>query len=397
VSNGYERTKLADGTFEPETYSFKEGGYLGSRISDNSIDKMGFKSIARTIADSLATKNYLPSANPKAARLLIVVYWGTSRAPAETSKATPISESSDNTGPNFPLPGLDSHGRLLPGGIVPFREGLSAGDALAFGNNMINEEDAMMLGYGSATDPDLKEYRYFIVLLAYDLQAFLREGKQTLYWQARFSMGEHRNRFDLQLKAMVQAASAYFGRDSFGLKHDLVPIGRVIIGEVKSLDTIAPSDGAALAPDGAHVAYLKGDQTTRCLVIVDVDNPEQIAVTKYPSLGAVERIRWTDSRHVVVTLASSQSVTFDLDGRQAGKDNPGTEAGLSDFSARVRTEIQTLAERKFPHRTVSIINADGRLRRFLLAISNGEDPVRFYVFDRNDDLLFEVGREAVAP
>ncbi len=397
VSNGYERTKLPDGSFGRETYTFKEGGFLGSRISDDSIDKMEFKSIARTIADSLAAKNYVPSVNPKAARLLIVVYWGTSRAPGETSKATPISEVSDNTSPNFPLPGLDSHGRPLPRGIVPFREGLSAGDALAFGNNMINEEDAMMLGYGSAAAPDLKEYRYFIVLLAYDLQAFLREGKQTLYWQARFSMGEHRNQFDLQLKAMVQTASAYFGRDSVGLKHDPVPTGRVIIGEVKSLDTLAPSDCAALSPDGVHVAYLKADQPARRLAIVDIDNPEIIAVTKYPSLGAVVRVRWTDSEHVVVTLPSSQSVTFDLDGMQAGAGDPGTESDLSSLSASFRTEIQTLAERKFPHRTVSIINADGRLRRFLLAISNGEGPARFYVFDRNDDLLFEVGRETASP
>ncbi len=202
ASNGYERTKLPDGSFRPETYTFKEGGFLGSRISDNSIDKMEFKSIAHILADSLASKNYLPSLNPKAARLLIVVYWGTSHAPDELSKATPISQAAENIGP----PTLDRRGRPPPSGTAPSQSTDALEGAVlaqAFGDKIVYEEDAMMLGYGSAKDPELKQYRYFVVLLAYDLQALLNDKKENLLWQARFSMDEHHNQFDPQLKPMV--------------------------------------------------------------------------------------------------------------------------------------------------------------------------------------------------
>src|ERR1022692_3997924 len=137
VSNGYVRAELPDGTFTPETYTFKNGGYLSGKVADDTIDKMTFASVSRIIAGPLANRKYFPSVDPKAAKLLIVVYWGTSRAPAETTPA---------------LPGPDQGIEL-------------------FADKMINEEDAMMLGYGSANDPDLQTYRYFVVLLAYDMQA----------------------------------------------------------------------------------------------------------------------------------------------------------------------------------------------------------------------------------
>ena len=88
----------------------------------------------------------------------------------------------------------------------------------------------------------------FVVLLAYDCQSLLRDKKETLLWETRFSMNEHRNQFDAQLKPMVLAASAYFGRDSLGLVRDPVPEGHVEIGDVKSLGALPDPNTTAAPP-----------------------------------------------------------------------------------------------------------------------------------------------------
>ena len=399
VSNTYVRTQRADGSFEPETYAFKEGGYLGSRISDDTIDKITFPSVAQTIAGSLASRSYLPSVDPEAAKLLIVIYWGTSRAPAETSKETPISLTADISGPKFSPPALDSRGHPPPAGIVPFREGLSAGDALAFGDRMVSEEDAMMLGYETATDPELKEYRYFVVLLAYDLQALLKEKKQILLWQTRFSMGEHRNQFDLQLKPMVVAASAYFGRDSFGLKRGRLPEGRVEIGTVRSVGGWPdPSTSAVLAPDGGHVAYLtKGDGGLR-LTIADIDRQESHPGGEVPDLdGRPVQLAWVDGGRIVVRLPSTELLIFNDRGQRVETEARNLVPNFSD-SSRAKTDeslvdkVQALVEEKLPNRKVVVLGSDQDGKRYLLSASDQSAFGRYFVYDRPNDLLYEIGR-----
>ena len=72
--NGYVRTRLADGSYSPETFAFGKGGkidYLDMR--DPTFDDVGFKAIARMIAGPLAEQNYLPARNPDTTKLLIMV------------------------------------------------------------------------------------------------------------------------------------------------------------------------------------------------------------------------------------------------------------------------------------------------------------------------------------
>ena len=82
VSGDYKRTKLPDGLFQPELYAFGEGGYWGGEISDSTIDKIKFADVAKVIAGPLAGQSYLPAKDPKTTKLLIMLYWGTTAAPA---------------------------------------------------------------------------------------------------------------------------------------------------------------------------------------------------------------------------------------------------------------------------------------------------------------------------
>src|SRR5580698_3694952 len=57
VSDDYVRTKLPNGSYPIEYYSFGQGGHWGGEISDASIDKLRFLDVAHVVAAPLADRN----------------------------------------------------------------------------------------------------------------------------------------------------------------------------------------------------------------------------------------------------------------------------------------------------------------------------------------------------
>src|SRR5271157_635947 len=80
--NGYVRTRQADGSFQPETFAYGNGGvvegFFNDRFvaSDPTIDDVTFPEIAHMLAGPLASQNYLPARDPNTTRLLVLVFWG---------------------------------------------------------------------------------------------------------------------------------------------------------------------------------------------------------------------------------------------------------------------------------------------------------------------------------
>ena len=64
VAKDYTRTKLADGSFQPELYAFGKGGKWAGEVSDSTIDTLSFTDIANVIAVPLAAQRYLPASDP---------------------------------------------------------------------------------------------------------------------------------------------------------------------------------------------------------------------------------------------------------------------------------------------------------------------------------------------
>jgi hypothetical protein len=93
VSRDHIRKKLPDGTFGAESYAFGKGDNLSGARVDCTADKLDFMAVARTMAVPLAEKRYLPTADPKTTRLLIMVYWGTTRAPEYATESNSHVES----------------------------------------------------------------------------------------------------------------------------------------------------------------------------------------------------------------------------------------------------------------------------------------------------------------
>ncbi len=273
ASKGYVRTKLADGSYQPEFYSFGKGGNWGGEIKDATIDKLSFTEVAHAIAPPLATQKYLPARDPNQAKLLIMVYWGTTAVPGPTSDSTALEQFSGAQGNlakyiKLPPSGASGSG-VLAGGSSTAAANAAADQwsaALTLLNienrqdDRISNSNAALLGYDSpgligtekgsyvrgtafGLDRDdlyaeIRENRYFVILMAYDFQQMWKLKKHALLWETRFSINERHNQFDKALPVMAQYASRYFGQDSNGLLRSRIPDGRVDVGELKSLGAL---------------------------------------------------------------------------------------------------------------------------------------------------------------
>jgi hypothetical protein len=251
VTSDYLRSKLPDGTFQPEYFAFGEGGLWGGAIKDETVDQLHFSDVARIIADPLASQKFFPATHAAKTKLLIMVYWGTTVATDLQYKPMMANVQSM----------MDEYRIMLEEGNPGAGSVLSAAMTLTVAadhqRDRLANRNAAILGYDSTgligTDygnglrssglgleqrdlvAEVEDYRYFVVLMAYDFQLLWKEKKHKLLWTTRFSISEHRNQFDRALPLIARYASRYFGQPTGVLLRERVPEGHVDIGELKSL------------------------------------------------------------------------------------------------------------------------------------------------------------------
>jgi hypothetical protein len=267
VAKDYVRKKLPDGTFQPETYAFGQGDdWRGARV-DPTIDNMTFMDVARILAAPLAKKQYLPTADPKSTDELIMMSWGTTRAPELISHSAPAQRFQEASQ-------MHDRARIMLQDAHSRTEQVAAQQMLAESDNQImmdlsaiqlenqarentDMRTATLLGYDSwwvavnsamggsplgqrrmDMENELEEDRYFVVLTAFDYQKLVKDKKPKFLWEVRFSIREQGTQFDRRIAGMAELASDYFGRDSGGLHHETMPDGHVEIGPVQSLGVV---------------------------------------------------------------------------------------------------------------------------------------------------------------
>jgi hypothetical protein len=267
VSNGYARKKLPDGSYQVETYAFGKGDDWSSARVDASADRLDFMTVARTVAVPLSNRNYLPTRDQKTTNLLVMVYWGTTRAPEHASESNSLTRAHEadrhQDQAQMALNHAHSESDIKVAKIMTASaasEMRSAVEGLQSEQQQRENTDAKtvaLLGYDSwwlATESasgggerayrkddmlnEIEEDRYFVVLMAYDFQEMMKKKKSKLLWEVHMSIREHSNQFDKRLESMVADASRYFGADSKGLTHFVLPEGNVEIGPVKSLGSM---------------------------------------------------------------------------------------------------------------------------------------------------------------
>ncbi len=272
TAKDYVRKRLPDGTYQPETYTFGKGDNLGGARVDETADSLDFMTVARVVSVPLAKKQYIPTQDPKTTQELIMVYWGTTRAPeaATESNSHILMQLANDTKQRALAQAGSAVGSTSPSSVssVALRQELASIDnQILVANISVQQENqrredidmktATLLGYDSwwvsanaamegtamalrknDMHAELEEDRYFVVLSAFDYQMLVNKKKQKFLWEVRFSIRERGNQFDRQLAGMVEKASDYFGRNSNGLQHVDVPEGRVEIGPLRSLGVV---------------------------------------------------------------------------------------------------------------------------------------------------------------
>ncbi len=286
VSDDYSRTRLRDGTYAPETYAFGEGGHWTGTVRDGSIDGLKFIDVARAMAQPLAHQSYVPSRDPRATKQLIMVYWGRTSTPerfdgsaaagilqaAAANAATHKAASDQNTqfsqqivtppAVSMPCAKFDPATTTdqITGSIDADNAMTGALSLVSAENKSRDQQDAKnasLLGYDTWWDStanfkgtplehrrqdmidELEHDRYFVILMAYDFQTLWKGRKHKLLWQTRFSVSQRGVDFDKELPLMAMNASRYFGQSSNGLARDSLPVGRVDVGDLKTLGVVA--------------------------------------------------------------------------------------------------------------------------------------------------------------
>jgi len=239
--NGYVRSKLPDGSFQPETFAFGEGGVLPGAPSmrDPTFDGLGFPNIARILAGPLASQKYLPAHDPQSTKLLIMVFWGTTFG-ADNTKDGPSQDALNYW--NASLLGFEAEARFL---------GESSGASIR--GQIIRNLHAYGIGA-------IEVNRYYVILRAFDFQSAWKQRKLQLLWETRFSLSERRHGFKQDLPRMAESAALYFGQDSYGLvRRPLIREGRILLGEPKVLSVVEDETNPGAAESAATPVSLVGD------------------------------------------------------------------------------------------------------------------------------------------
>jgi hypothetical protein len=286
TSNDYVRARLADGSYQQESYAFGPGGRWAGAVSDASVDRLKFMDVAKMISHPLADQGYLPAQDPKSAKLIIMVYWGRTSTPMreEDSSATEHLANSSNRvaeakaniqqqdvaseslrsvdGPSMVCGHIDANVTVsqVDDQIEADSQMTGALSLVAAQERMRDQMDAKnaaLIGFGDLWNQvadyrgtarefrrqevadELEESRYFVVLMAYDFQAMWKDKKHKLLWETRFSIRQRHHEFDKVLTSMSRYASNYFGQDSRGIVRMAIPEGRVNVGELKDLGAVA--------------------------------------------------------------------------------------------------------------------------------------------------------------
>lgn len=273
--NGYQRTRLPDESFKPETYAFGEGGAWTANETDGPANQLTFARVSQAAARALARAGYVPTPGPEQTDLLILVFWGRTLGSRETNpglaphSTTGLSALRDpiELAPPGPAPAAASPGNRAPTTHPETQAALQSAASAAQDSQLwqidldnrardaIDERNARILGYTDALErarfirhmtsgrdllDEIAHNRYFVVLHAYDFRTAWKEKKMKPLWSVRISIEEGDDTFDASLERMLASAARLFGQRSRVLKRHLVPEGRAIPGPLQVIEYAPP-------------------------------------------------------------------------------------------------------------------------------------------------------------
>jgi len=272
----YTQRKFNGTQIQPESYVFMAGRFVSGITVDPSIDRMTFRRIAEALAPELAQQHYFPAKDYRAADLLLVVHWGTTRPISEEEPPPPdnraLKDASGTSAPGVnetqqlrawdnPNGGVDESAQRMFSIADEFPDTPTGVDSQSVSNpflragematrQMTMADNMQLLGYartmrrhsGSAVvSPeeeslrfDLSTERYFVIIQAFDLhQPVPRGQRRRPVWTVHLNMRSPGTDFAQALASMGHTAVDYFGRnaDSVQIVRPKIREGKIELGE----------------------------------------------------------------------------------------------------------------------------------------------------------------------
>lgn len=289
VSNGYQRQKLADGSFKREHYALAKGVYVPGVAADRSIDAVRFPQVAKVVAQFLALQNYYLAPDAKSSDLLLQITWGKtvpfndsvfrnntdSLYSARNSLAMAnayVKEVEARGGRPITVEGIQSPARSARDAARDaFEDEICRSVVFEGARREANLHNARLLGYvdeinrrevpskfggAGATCDDLaseiEDARYYVILSAYDFRAAANKEEPKLLWTTRVSIQAQGNRFNETLAAMLRRASPFFGQESGRLVRQYEPDAKVILRDLQFLGAVTDSGAAGKVAPSAN-------------------------------------------------------------------------------------------------------------------------------------------------
>jgi hypothetical protein len=239
AGSDYTQEKFPDGKPKPESYVVMPGNCFAGTTVDRTLERMPFRRIATFLAQELARREYWPATSPNDADLLLVVHWGVT-APRAT-----MHELMGRTNPLPDVRGtLETAGSQGDAGAGSVLWDLGARGSVndVYADEVLRQQadqndaeasqtdTARLLGYVSTlrkynqsmlpsvgeivVHHSLKEERYFVIVMAYDLRKWKKGEVNKAVWTIRLNIAAPGNNFEMAVARMSKAAVDWFGRTS---------------------------------------------------------------------------------------------------------------------------------------------------------------------------------------
>jgi hypothetical protein len=264
ADGAYVQRKFGDGHshVQSEHYVFGKGTFFGGGLRDSSVEQEQFLSVARTLEPALERQHYYPAKGSAEADQLIVVHWGITGVAEDASNGQMDVERTSQDVASFnrsvAKSGISDAGAIYADVDTAEAKGSPSNGDMEFNAKLVGFSSALneaeYRSVASATGmtdldhelrADLADERYFVILMAYDMNSLRHRAagtKPKLLWKTHMSIRAIGRNFQTALPQMSSVASAYFGHSSQGLVLDAagVPAGRVDIGQPRTVPERRP-------------------------------------------------------------------------------------------------------------------------------------------------------------
>lgn len=241
----YLKKRADKGSNKVETYIFMPGRFLESSIRDHSVERAKFVDVAKALVPGLHNSSYVPAKSVTEADLLLVVHWGVTKGNGGNSLLdmrdpqdvydlrqtyTDLHTAEVNAVLQEGGPGSSvTPSMILATGLsrqyqddLQFQQveketktspyGTTFAELLGFSAEFAKDERRPVASEMAKTLASLLEKdRYFLVIMAYDWQHWLKERKMVRVWVSRLSIPSPGVNFQIAVHRMNLA-----GGDSFG-------------------------------------------------------------------------------------------------------------------------------------------------------------------------------------